>query len=46
MNKKIIEKNITLTIGELSDISGSRYGSSHDHGTGFRVFPNQLDLCF
>ena len=32
----------------LVDIRMGQYpdGRSHDHGTGFRVFPNQLDLCF
>ena len=31
---------IDIRIGQYPD------GRSHDHGTGFRVFPNQLDLCF
>lgn len=31
---------VDIRIGQYSD------GRSHDHGTGFRVFPNQLDLCF
>lgn len=32
----------------LVDIRIGQYpnGSSHDHGTGFRVFPDKLDLCF
>lgn len=32
----------------LVDIRMGQYpdGRSHDHGTGFRVFPDQLDLCF
>ncbi len=32
----------------LVDIRIGQYpnGRSHDHGTGFRVFPDQLDLCF
>ena len=32
----------------LVDIRIGQYpnGKTHDHGTGFRVFPDQLDLCF
>ncbi|MEW6202698.1 MAG: hypothetical protein AB1546_12020 [bacterium] len=32
----------------LVDIRIGQYpnGKSHDHGTGFRVFPDKLDLCF
>lgn len=32
----------------LVDIRIGQYpnGRSHDHGTGFRVFPDRLDLCF
>ena len=32
----------------LVDIRISQYpnGRPHDHGTGFRVFPDKLDLCF
>jgi len=31
---------VDIRIGQYPD------GSSHDHGTGFRVLPNKLDLCF
>ena len=31
---------VDIRIGQYPD------GRSHDHGTGFRVFPDQLDLCF
>lgn len=31
---------VDIRIGQYPD------GRSHDHGTAFRVFPNQLDLCF
>jgi len=31
---------VDIRIGQYPD------GRSHDHGTGFRVFPVQLDLCF
>ena len=32
----------------LVDIRIEQYpdGRPHDHGTGFRVFPGKLDLCF
>ena len=35
--KKIL---VDIRIGQYSD------GRTHDHGTGFRVLPNKLDLCF
>ena len=31
---------VDIRIGQYSD------GRPHDHGTGFRVFPDNLDLCF
>jgi hypothetical protein len=31
---------VDIRIGQYSN------GKTHDHGTGFRVFPDQLDLCF
>jgi len=31
---------VDIRIGQYSD------GRPHDHGTGFRVFPDKLDLCF
>lgn len=31
---------IDIRIGQYPD------GRTHDHGTGFRVFPDKLDLCF
>lgn len=31
---------VDIRIGQYPD------GRSHDHGTGFRVFPDRLDLCF
>jgi hypothetical protein len=31
---------VDIRIGQYSD------GRTHDHGTGFRVFPDKLDLCF
>ena len=31
---------VDIRIGQYPD------GRSHDHGTGFRVFPDNLDLCF
>ncbi|MFH0774003.1 MAG: MvaI/BcnI family restriction endonuclease [bacterium] len=31
---------VDIRIGQYPD------GRSHDHGTGFRVFPDKLDLCF
>ena len=31
---------VDIRIGQYPD------GKPHDHGTGFRVFPNKLDLCF
>ena len=34
------EIKVDIRIGQYSD------GSPHDHGTGFRVFPDKLDLCF
>ncbi len=40
---RLIEQGIVLIdirIGQYSD------GRTHDHGTGFRVFPDKLDLCF
>jgi len=37
--KKDIIK-VDVRIGQYSD------GRSHDHGTGFRVMPDKLDLCF
>ena len=39
----LLKKGIILVdirIGQYPD------GRTHDHGTGFRVLPNQLDLCF
>ena len=39
----LLKKGIILVdvrIGQYPD------GRTHDHGTGFRVHPNQLDLCF
>lgn len=41
--KKLVERGIILVdirIGRNPD------GSAHDHGTGFRIFPGKLDLCF
>ena len=40
---KLLKENIIfvdIRIGQYPD------GRPHDHGTGFRVFPNKLDLCF
>lgn len=40
---KLLKKRIVLVdirIGQYPD------GRSHDHGTGFRVLPDKLDLCF
>lgn len=40
---RLLKKGVILVdirIGQYSD------GRLHDHGTGFRVFPNKLDLCF
>ena len=34
------EIKVDIRIGQYED------GSPHDHGTGFRVFPDKLDLCF
>lgn len=31
---------VDIRIGQYED------GSVHDHGTGFRIFPDKLDLCF
>jgi hypothetical protein len=31
---------VDIRIGQYAD------GRTHDHGTGFRVFPDKLDLCF
>ncbi|MBN19068.1 MAG: glycosyl hydrolase [Chloroflexi bacterium] len=31
---------VDIRIGQYSD------GRPHDHGTGFRIFPDKLDLCF
>lgn len=31
---------VDIRIGQYLD------GRTHDHGTGFRVFPDKLDLCF
>ena len=31
---------VDIRIGQYPD------GRPHDHGTGFRVFPDKLDLCF
>jgi len=31
---------VDIRIGQYPD------GRTHDHGTGFRIFPDQLDLCF
>jgi len=31
---------VDIRIGQYPD------GRTHDHGTGFRVFPDKLDLCF
>ncbi len=31
---------VDIRIGQYPD------GRTHDHGTGFRIFPNKLDLCF
>ncbi len=31
---------VDIRIGQYKD------GRTHDHGTGFRVFPAKLDLCF
>jgi len=41
--KKLVKKDIILVdirIGRNPD------GSAHDHGTGFRTFPQNFDLCF
>lgn len=41
--KKLIKEGVILIdirIGQYSD------GRTHDHGTGFRVFRNKLDLCY
>lgn len=40
---KLIKKGtilVDIRIGQYPD------GRPHDHGTGFRVFPDKLDLCF
>lgn len=40
---KLLKKGtikVDIRIGQYSD------GRPHDHGTGFRIFPNELDLCF
>lgn len=40
---RLLEEGVILVdirIGQYPD------GRPHDHGTGFRVFPNKLDLCF
>lgn len=40
---KLLQEKIILVdirIGQYPD------GRTHDHGTGFRVFPDKLDLCF
>ena len=40
---KLIENGdikVDIRIGQYED------GSPHDHGTGFRIFPDKLDLCF
>ena len=34
------EIKVDIRIGQYSD------GRTHDHGTGFRIFPDKLDLCF
>ena len=34
------EIKVDIRIGQYSD------GNPHDHGTGFRIFPDKLDLCF
>ena len=34
------EIKVYIRIGQYSD------GNPHDHGTGFRIFPDKLDLCF
>ena len=34
------EIKVDIRIGQYSD------GRTHDHGTGFRIFPDNLDLCF
>ena len=34
------EIKVDIRIGQYED------GSPHDHGTGFRIFPDKLDLCF
>ena len=31
---------VDIRIGQYPD------GRTHDHGTGFRIFPDKLDLCF
>ncbi|HOV22324.1 MAG TPA: hypothetical protein PLW95_06570 [bacterium] len=31
---------VDIRIGQYSN------GKKHDHGTGFRVLPSKLDLCF
>jgi len=41
--KKLLKEGVVLVdirIGQYLD------GSPHDHGTGFRVHPNKLELCF
>lgn len=43
----LVEKGIILVdvrIGQYS--SGKNKGKTHDHGTGFRIKPEKLDLCF
>ena len=40
---KLLKKGVIfvdIRIGQYPD------GSPHDHGTGFRVFPDKLELCF
>jgi len=38
LKKKVIF--VDIRIGQYPD------GRTHDHGTGFRIFPDKLDLCF
>jgi len=40
---KLLEEGticVDIRIGQYAD------GRTHDHGTGFRVFPDKFDLCF
>ena len=36
----LIQPHVDIRIGQYPD------GRPHDHGTGFRVFPDKLELCF